>query len=349
MEKLKRNINIDIIKTIAIILVVFGHAIQYGCGQNFISNSLQFNNMLFKVIYSFHMPLFMIISGYLFNKSVQKYDFDVLILKKFKELFIPIVSFSVIEIFIKLIIVGPQSIVDILSIIIKPLWFLWAVFIISLIMTFINKKLNDSFIIICLLFIITFFLPSFLDLHLIGFMYPYFVIGYFVNKYSKKMNIRFNTVIYLLLLLVCLTIYVILFKYYNYNSFIYTTGMSILHNFNQFFIDIYRFIIGLIGSSIIIFGVKLLNIKSTNNLVVTISTNTLGIYAISNLIFKVIIIVTKSLSGLNYIVLLLETLFTMIACLIIIKIISKSSIASKLFLGKQELINVKKTESNNLN
>ena len=48
-----------------IILVIIGHSIQYGSGSNFIEKQMFFNNYLFKFIYSFHMPLFIMISGYL--------------------------------------------------------------------------------------------------------------------------------------------------------------------------------------------------------------------------------------------------------------------------------------------
>lgn len=52
-----RNSGIDAIKGGAILLVVLGHAIQ--------SKVSGFeNNLLFRIIYSFHMPLFMILSGW---------------------------------------------------------------------------------------------------------------------------------------------------------------------------------------------------------------------------------------------------------------------------------------------
>lgn len=51
-----RNPIIDRVRGLAIILVVVGHAIQY-------SYDCFDSNLLFKIIYSFHMPLFMFISG----------------------------------------------------------------------------------------------------------------------------------------------------------------------------------------------------------------------------------------------------------------------------------------------
>ena len=66
-----RNVYIDIVKAVAIILVVFGHCIQYGSGSEFLSSTAFFENKVFIFIYSFHMPLFMLVSGYLFAYSLK--------------------------------------------------------------------------------------------------------------------------------------------------------------------------------------------------------------------------------------------------------------------------------------
>ena len=51
-----RNQFYDVMRGVAILLVVIGHGIQYGYSD-------YDNNILFRIIYSFHMPLFMFISG----------------------------------------------------------------------------------------------------------------------------------------------------------------------------------------------------------------------------------------------------------------------------------------------
>ncbi len=61
--------NISSIKSILIILVVIGHLIQYTIDKDF-----YINNYFYQLIYSFHMPAFMFISGYLFKKrSIDKF------------------------------------------------------------------------------------------------------------------------------------------------------------------------------------------------------------------------------------------------------------------------------------
>lgn len=58
---------VDFAKGIAILLVVFGH-VNVGMLE---SNKFMNDNILWiinKIIYSFHMPLFFILSGYLYGK-----------------------------------------------------------------------------------------------------------------------------------------------------------------------------------------------------------------------------------------------------------------------------------------
>ena len=78
----KRNKTIDIIRGFAVFLVLWGHVIQYFTIDGFAF----YDNYLYKLIYSFHMPLFMIVSGYLFFNSVSKHSFRTLISKRVKSL-----------------------------------------------------------------------------------------------------------------------------------------------------------------------------------------------------------------------------------------------------------------------
>lgn len=57
-----RDPYLDIVKGMLILFVVFGHMLESGYGA--------MGNTLYHFIYSFHMPLFIFISGYL-TKSVQ--------------------------------------------------------------------------------------------------------------------------------------------------------------------------------------------------------------------------------------------------------------------------------------
>ena len=76
----ERAILLDALRGFAIILVVLGHAIQ----SSFVDYD---NNPFFRIIYSFHMPLFMFLSGYVsyasFDGTINK------LVRRFRSLIIP--------------------------------------------------------------------------------------------------------------------------------------------------------------------------------------------------------------------------------------------------------------------
>ena len=75
----QRLLYLDNLKGFLIILVILGHCIEYGT-ESFDENTL------FKIIYSFHMPVFIALSGCLF--ALKRYDLRSLVSKKFKRLLI---------------------------------------------------------------------------------------------------------------------------------------------------------------------------------------------------------------------------------------------------------------------
>ena len=72
MNEKKHLLLPDILRGFAIILMVFAHCIQAGSGAAFRDNSLYFQDKLYQFIYSFHMPLFMLISGYFARQSMDR-------------------------------------------------------------------------------------------------------------------------------------------------------------------------------------------------------------------------------------------------------------------------------------
>lgn len=91
MSKMKneRFMSFDMLKLFIIFLVLIGH-----CIQHLISNDFRNDNM-WVFIYSFHMPLFMVISGY-FSKSSMSMHFHRFVKKKFKQLILPMISWLVV-------------------------------------------------------------------------------------------------------------------------------------------------------------------------------------------------------------------------------------------------------------
>lgn len=218
-----RNRTIDILRGIAVLAVLLGHAIQRGLIINYETN------FLFKIIYSFHMPLFVVLSGYSLCRYTKKYDKN-FILKKFKQLVIPTFIWSYIIYFvrnfnfvgIKDFINFPQSFLAYTKLLLLHpdyvIWFLYTIFI-CIFIIFIGKlifKENEkrlTFLMISIA-ITLFFLPSFITnffgIYRLKLYFPIFIFGYFLAKYSNKLLPYLKK-----LFLPSILCYIILFNFYN--------------------------------------------------------------------------------------------------------------------------------------
>lgn len=84
-----RSAYLDFVKGIAIILVELGHCVQWGSGAEFRNSGLFYEDGLFRFIYSFHMPLFMLVSGYVFYWSFGRRAFRETARRQFRCLLVP--------------------------------------------------------------------------------------------------------------------------------------------------------------------------------------------------------------------------------------------------------------------
>ncbi len=89
---MSRNRTLDVMKGMGIILVVLGHAIQKNVPD-------YQSHLLFNIIYSFHMPLFFVVAGYLMYLTI-KADRLLWIRNKAAYLLVPHVIFNVIFYFV---------------------------------------------------------------------------------------------------------------------------------------------------------------------------------------------------------------------------------------------------------
>lgn len=179
MTNNKRIIWIDYIKALAIFFVVFGHMID----------ELAFNlPFLYVFIYSFHVPLFFLISGFLFGikQDIKQSSFKSYFMKKFKNIILPYFFFSLlislmhlakaviithdfsfftqlsnVDILLKTLLLTNESVFS-------NLWFFPCMFITEIIFFLLNKYLNSKFkIIICILLgIVAFIYGAFIKVSL---------------------------------------------------------------------------------------------------------------------------------------------------------------------------------------
>lgn len=338
-----RNELIDILKAIAIILLILGHSIQGGSGNEYLLNNLFFDNYLFKFIYSFHMPLFMLISGYLFYNSTIKYSWVHNIKSRITTLLIPIAAWSIISFTIRVIGENNFSVVYLIKtyigLMINNLWFLWAILYCSVVVIIVKKFFRDSVYLYLFGFILSLMIPDILGSASYKFMYPFFIIGYFVNKnHDKLVEITKKVNSQMMWLIISGIPFFILLLFYNWNSYIYTTGYYIFKGnpLQQLVIDIYRMIIGLLGSMFVITLIKLIKQKLPNNCnkyMALIGKNSLGIYVMSGYLFEILKRITYNLSNINYGIMIAETIIIVTLSLLCTMIIKKVKVLNVLLLG----------------
>ncbi len=339
-----RNLTIDFIRGVAILLVVFGHSIQYGSGTEFLETEGYFENVFFKFVYSFHMPLFALLSGYLFYWSMKKDTFEI-VKRRLTSIILPMF------VWVTLVSLGSSAfkvyggnfvlskfLHDYISAFVYLIWFLWAMFWCSLIALIVEKVLKGRLIVYGLLVIPLLFMPVTLNLHLYAFMFPYFAAGFLFNKYKGGEKCRkfwgkeSPTFIGIAIA------FIVLFLFYGRDSYIYTTGISLLgkNGLLQLGIDVYRWIIGFVGSIMVILLCKMVCEKWNGKgvrFIAYLGRISLGIYILNTYTNSYVLQrITKTIEA-NALIWIVETVISIALYGIVIELIKKVPIGRKLLLG----------------
>lgn len=185
----KRIAWIDCLKLFAIFLVVWGHSMHHlGWKQE------QFYTGVDGWIYSFHMPLFMILSGFFSHKLLEgKFEWK----KRFINLIVPCITFGLF-----CLAVGINSL---------NFWFLKSLFICYVIVGLyclinVNKILKISILIIgCILFFPLLAHIPLLGAYKVDFMLPCFVFGIMLRKHFFwiEQHIKIISMISLCIFIIC--------------------------------------------------------------------------------------------------------------------------------------------------
>lgn len=178
MNEKKKLPWIDNLRGWLILLVVLGHCIQHTL-TNYQSD------ILFRYIYSFHMPLFVFVSGYVSYKNKIQCDS---VKKRFFQLMVPFVVWTGISALIS------SNASVIINVILRPeqgLWFLWALFFISVINTLcchisykigVNEEIVN--IVVAAVLMITMRKYSYFAYPTIAKFYLYYIVGFYVRKHD---------------------------------------------------------------------------------------------------------------------------------------------------------------------
>ncbi|MBR3076017.1 MAG: acyltransferase family protein [Bacteroidales bacterium] len=254
-----RNPFWDVAKGIAVLLVLFGHSIQSGSGACYTQTNAFFDNPFYLFIYSFHMPLFMLISGYLFASSLKKYTFKTIFAKRSQSLLIPILVFG--SVWFLWVCRGKYTLLNYLDTLSHTLWFLQAVFISSVITALIWRlsPLQFRWWIAILVSLSGLFFPDYGELAGVKFLYPCFLVGIglarfwesgFWVKYKLGFFIFFSVAFLILLLS------------FNKDFLFYRTGVYLFSGIQEWnhllYIDVYRDLIGVFGCLAVLSGLRLI-------------------------------------------------------------------------------------------
>ena len=213
---MERDNRIDSIKGVLIILVILGHLIG-SCGSG------ELNEKAWLFIYTFHMPLFILISGYFSRIRNTSSDF----IKSLLPIIKPLIVFQVIYLFIRCVVFRASF--ELLYLIV-PYWTLW--YLLSLIfwriMIQFSPKylLNRPFLYLGFATGITIcfgLLPygRILSIQRTFSFYPFFLLGYFMHQGTIKQKLWPNLLSYLVIMA---TILLIVFDLYPTNSKVFLRG-----------------------------------------------------------------------------------------------------------------------------
>lgn len=307
----------DLLRGFAILLVILGHCIQEGSGTAFHENSSYFYDKLYQLLYSFHMPLFMLISGYFawigMSKASEASKRRRLLKRRSLSLLLPVLAWTVFEqLWLFLESKGSAPAFASLPAFIKAFalglvstgWFLWAVFWCFLIVYILHFFFRDSPVLYGLGFLAMFVTPDGLGLGAYKFMFPYFLAGFYFHRYqdlrtqsppkvtepetAKIPRLHFLSILHNDWVKIAFAgaLFGILFLFFDESSMIYLSGYKLMgkNPIRQLSIDLYRTIIGFAGAGFFILLWKKiweLTGKRPFLLLRTLGQNSLALYMIS--------------------------------------------------------------------
>lgn len=336
----------------AIILVVYGHVIEHGMAPN---GGAFFLNPVFKVIYTFHMPLFVFISGYLMAFSLNKRSPGEVFKTKCNSLLVPFVSLGILGIilsyFLNIIFGKSPAAVnfsqDLLNqLVLKPsVWFLFTLFVSSCLLLYsVNWERRwgkGTFLGIYLLILV---IPynDYLCFYYIKWFYLFFLAGYFINKYGLGIT---HKNIKTAVLVLSVIMFIGFMPYWTIRDYIYINKMSFLsnHYFYEILRIMYRYMMGFLGIVISFYIGEYLTKTKIASFLERIGTYSLDIYIIQmcivegiypRLIYKTHSRVDFSSPWVLYVFAPLLVMFFVWLCMLISKLlIRKDHLLSRILLG----------------
>lgn len=250
-------------------LVVLGHSIQLLNPAHF------FEHPVFKVIYMFHVPLFMWISGYFALNSIKKSGLKI-ISRRGTQFLLPIFTLGTLQAIMSVC----QGRSDLTHILFSYhcMWFLWSLFECFVFATLMQTlrhpvwKLTTAILPI----ILSVYTPTYIPYgSYLSFVWPFFILGMYCRHKkltSEHINLKW---------LIALPAAIAIFFAYRSNWYMYLSPLSM--NLNSAGIWLFRIAAAVCSGAVFLAVMKYLPLKMPAK----IGTATLGIYVLQSGFFSV--------------------------------------------------------------
>lgn len=329
----KRMKAMDALKLFAIFMVLWGHAIQH-----MVSTS-RFESPVWIFIYSFHMPLFMMVSGF-FGASLTKYSFRDCLVKKSRQLLLPALSFGIICCVLDIVHGG--GVREMAYTLYASFWFLKSAFLCAIFYYIGFKHPRFRLLGLCVTLLISQGIPCWQ----FNLMYPCFLVGVLVSAYQKQFIAKSNSIA-----LVTGIVFVGLLVFWIDGRFLNTTGsglslssLSLATALDYMLRHVYKVVIGCVGSvffmSLFLSVGKRIPESRVGDVLCRWGTYTLGIYVLQTFVLEMFVRAYFNCDGMNFylfhfVVTPLVSVVVLLVCILIINMIHRSRVASLWLLGEK--------------
>jgi len=282
-----RNEFLDISKGILMFLVVWGHVIQFVA----YGNEYYLDDPILKAIYTFHMPLFMAISGYLTYGSIQRHAWFPMVLRRFRQLIVPAfvgaAIFGVLFSITAVLLQGADirnTLAHLPLLVFKTassFWFLWAIFLFTAILATLKVVRRDTPAFMAAVFVIYLLVPAMGKDYLFKFTLPFFCLGYIVARvgipdFVMKRSFGIAATVS------SLACYLL----WSQQDYIYVSQMSLsLQNLPHIF---FRLVCGIVVSIVFLRGLSVVYATRPLRIFTAIGRRSLEIYILHTVVLKVV-------------------------------------------------------------
>lgn len=327
---IQRIAYLDIVKLVTIYLVILGHVLVM------MKDGLIVGKRMIDFIYSFHMPLFMLLSGFFFSNKTLSMPFGTMLCTKSKQLLLPIITCTFICCLYLFLYRGNANYRDE---IIGNSWFLKVLFIFYVLFWILKQtKINDWILILLSCFVL--FVIPFGSTLQINLLWPFFLAGYLLKRYDVLEKIAGSW----LTMALCVSLYVGSYSLQQHWDIPNYIPINIDTLPNKLLLILLRYVVAFCGCMSVILIIALVN-RYIGNIdlfcrLAKYGRYTLGIYVLQTIL--VINIFPDTLAWyvesewlLNAVIAPALSIGFLVLCLWLIQVISKNKTLDLLFFGGQ--------------